>query len=138
MTTTPPREGYYILCLKTGPAGDSLLWWRPNNAGYTIALEAAGVYTQADLDALAREHLGFASLRPGQREAVEAVLPYLSLLIMNEVEAAQLCSALSLTFEALAVPNTSAPRHLHICSAAWPTPPAAACSKTLSPFCRLP
>ena len=27
-----------------------------------------------DLDALAREHLGFASLRPGQREAVEAVL----------------------------------------------------------------
>ena len=27
-----------------------------------------------DLDVLAREHLGFASLRPGQREAVEAVL----------------------------------------------------------------
>lgn len=51
MTTTPPREGYYILCLKTGAMGDSLLWWRPNNAGYTVALERAGVYTQADLDA---------------------------------------------------------------------------------------
>lgn len=51
MTNTPHREGYYILSLKNGPAGDALLWWRPNNAGYTITLEAAGVYTQAEVDA---------------------------------------------------------------------------------------
>src|SRR5919205_1266303 len=28
----------------------------------------------ADLDALAKEHFGFAELRPGQRDAVEAIL----------------------------------------------------------------
>ncbi|MFC5738853.1 ribokinase [Sinirhodobacter huangdaonensis] len=45
------------------------------------------------------------SAAPFEAEAVAAVLPYLSLLIMNEVEAAQLCSALSVTFEALTVPH---------------------------------
>lgn len=45
-----PLATYYILSIKNGPAGNDLLWWRPDNAGYTVVLESAGVYTQADID----------------------------------------------------------------------------------------
>lgn len=46
-----PLATYYILSIKNGPVGNDLLWWRPGNAGYTVVLESAGVYTQADIDA---------------------------------------------------------------------------------------
>jgi hypothetical protein len=32
--------------LDTRHRGDQLLWWRPDNSGYTIYLEAAGRYTE--------------------------------------------------------------------------------------------
>ncbi len=45
-----PHTEFYIVSLYHS-AGDNILWWRPKNAGYTVALEQAGRYTQADLDA---------------------------------------------------------------------------------------
>ncbi|TQS70464.1 ribokinase [Rhodobacteraceae bacterium] len=45
------------------------------------------------------------SAAPFEAEAVRAVLPYLSLLVVNEVEAEQLCAAFGCTLDALEVPN---------------------------------
>ncbi|KFE35180.1 ribokinase [Thioclava atlantica] len=45
------------------------------------------------------------SAAPFEAEAARAVLPYLSLLIVNELEAAQLCAALGITLDALEVEN---------------------------------
>ncbi|MDV7270582.1 ribokinase [Thioclava sp. A2] len=44
------------------------------------------------------------SAAPFDADAVRQVLPYVSLLLMNEVEAAQICEALDCTLEALPVP----------------------------------
>ena len=39
---------YYILSLKnTDP--EALVWWRPNNAGYTIFLDMAGKYSVGEV-----------------------------------------------------------------------------------------
>lgn len=36
---------YYILSVKWSN-GDNLVWWRPDDKGYTSFLEDAGIYTQ--------------------------------------------------------------------------------------------
>jgi len=41
---------YYILSLKHSKGSDALLWWAPNNCGYTIALDKAGIYSQEMID----------------------------------------------------------------------------------------
>ncbi len=40
---------YFILSLKWSK-GDTLVWWRPNSAGYTTCLEAAGLYCRKGID----------------------------------------------------------------------------------------
>jgi hypothetical protein len=42
-TATPEPELYYIRT--RGYIGNGLVWWRPNNAGYTSDLKQAGKYT---------------------------------------------------------------------------------------------
>jgi hypothetical protein len=42
---------YYILSLKHSKGSDALLWWGPQNCGYTIALDKAGKYSQGQIDA---------------------------------------------------------------------------------------
>ncbi|MDO9020516.1 MAG: hypothetical protein Q8S73_36665 [Deltaproteobacteria bacterium] len=43
-------EGFYILSLKWS-RGESLVWWRPGAAGYTLRLDDAGVFTADEADA---------------------------------------------------------------------------------------
>lgn len=40
---TQSDDGYYIACFKGGPRG-YVVWWGPNDRGYTNDLGAAGVY----------------------------------------------------------------------------------------------
>jgi len=75
-------------------------------AGDTLILQNETA-CQVEAACFAREQGLFTvySAAPFEAEAVRAVLPYLSLLIVNEVEAAQLCSELSVTLVDLPVEN---------------------------------
>lgn len=42
---------YYILAKDRGYIGNQLIFWGPNNSGYTANLNRAGVYTQEQIDA---------------------------------------------------------------------------------------
>ena len=44
-TSDAVDEGYYLACFKERSKGAPVLWWAPNNAGYSTDLEHAGVYT---------------------------------------------------------------------------------------------
>lgn len=55
--TTPTREDYYILSLNV-MSSDTLLWWTPKGSCLTSALERAGVFTQAEIDANPRYNNG--------------------------------------------------------------------------------
>jgi hypothetical protein len=44
------EKSYYIVSLKW-TRGDMITFWRPDNSGYTWALNSAGIYTQAEIDA---------------------------------------------------------------------------------------
>ena len=50
LVAVPPPDGFYIASLYH-TRGESICWFNPNNCGYTLTLDTAGVYTQADLDA---------------------------------------------------------------------------------------
>lgn len=42
-----PRAGFYVATFRH-PWQGHVLWWGPNNAGYTPDLEQAGIYTEGD------------------------------------------------------------------------------------------
>ena len=41
---------YYIISLKWSVRSDHIVFWGPNNDGYTIDLDLAGKYTQEQID----------------------------------------------------------------------------------------
>lgn len=45
-------EGYYILDTRDLRKDNLATWWRPNSKGYTFHLDAAGIYTKAEADAI--------------------------------------------------------------------------------------
>jgi hypothetical protein len=42
---------YYLASFQHGRWGGCVIWWKPNNCGYTNDLEQAGIYTQSQIDA---------------------------------------------------------------------------------------
>lgn len=44
------NDEFLILCLD-GPREDTLLWWKPNNAGYTSDVDKAGRYARTVVEA---------------------------------------------------------------------------------------
>ena len=50
LTSDNVVQFYYILSLKHSKGSDALLWWGPQNCGYTIALDKAGKYSQGTID----------------------------------------------------------------------------------------
>jgi hypothetical protein len=42
---------YFVLSLKWSKGQELLVWWRPNNAGYTCRLDDAGRYTAEAIEA---------------------------------------------------------------------------------------
>ncbi len=59
---------FYILSNKRGVWGGHLVWWQPDRHGYTTSIDAAGVYGQADADAIV------AQSEPGDSQAIECGL----------------------------------------------------------------
>lgn len=48
--TEKVEQEYYVLSLKYSIGKDDLVWWGPNGCGYYNSLDAAGRYTQAQID----------------------------------------------------------------------------------------
>jgi hypothetical protein len=42
---------YLILSLKWSVTSENLVWWRPNNSGYTVLIERAGHYSREEVEA---------------------------------------------------------------------------------------
>lgn len=45
---TPAVSGLYYLIQYQQFNGDSVIWWRPNSSGYTIRIDEAGRYPEAE------------------------------------------------------------------------------------------
>ena len=39
-------DGFYLASFKHKDRGGAMMWWGPGNAGYTIDIEQAGIYTE--------------------------------------------------------------------------------------------
>jgi hypothetical protein len=48
---------YYIQCARSY-AGDAVIWWRANGAGYTPDIDDAGLYTLEDAESKERNRPG--------------------------------------------------------------------------------
>ena len=44
-------QEYFVLSLKYSQNSDFLVWWRPQDAGYTAAIDNAGRYTEEQINA---------------------------------------------------------------------------------------
>ena len=63
---------FYLLSIKHSN-GDSLVWWRPNDKGYTSFLEYAGKYTQKQIDAKPKHYDNGHGSRPVPCEVAESL-----------------------------------------------------------------
>lgn len=48
---SPPMSGYYVLSISHSAGSRYLSWWGPRQAGYTLSLGSAGLYTDREIAA---------------------------------------------------------------------------------------
>ncbi len=72
--------GFYIVCLKEPRDRMWLLWWKPARAGYTVSLEAAGVYTADEAYEICRSPADCAAIPAAHARAVSWAIVTDSLL----------------------------------------------------------
>ena len=80
-------------------------WQRPRRATTLVMQNETAHQPEAARIAQAKGLQVVYSAAPFEVEAVRAVLPYVTLLLLNAVEAAQLCEALNVSLQRLAVPQ---------------------------------
>ena len=72
--------GFYVVCLKEPRDRMGLLWWKPARAGYTVSLEAAGIYTADEAYEICRSPTDCAAIPVAHARAVSWAIVTDSLL----------------------------------------------------------